>query len=175
MEALRSAWAACLALAAGLQPAWSAESLELAVKAAYLVKFPSYVVWPRQAFTTPQSPVVLCVVGPDPFGQLLDDAAAGQKVEGRPLELRRVSVVGPDSNCHLAYFGVPDPVVEALRGSGILVVTDGPLHGGIVHFVVSDNRVRFTVDDEAAALAGLAVSSKLLNVALAVKPRGGAR
>ena len=44
-----------------------------------------------------------------------------------------------------------------------------------MNFVVSDNRVRFIVDDEAAAEGGLAISSKLLNVALSVKPRGGAR
>lgn len=174
MEPVRFALA-CLAMVAALPPAWSAESIELAVKAAYLVKFPSYVVWPRQAFPTPQSPVVLCVVVPDPFGQLLDDAAAGQQIEGRPLEIRRVKVMTPDANCHLAYFGVPSPAVDVLRGSGILVVTDGPSDGGIVHFVVSSNRVRFTVDEEAAAQGGLAISSKLLNVALAVKPRGGAK
>ena len=173
MEPVRIALS-CLALAAVL-PAWPAESLELPVKAAYLVKFPSYGGWPTQAFTAPQSPLVLCVVLPDPFGRLLDDAAAGQKVEGRALEVRRVKMVGPDSNCHVAYFGAPSPAADALRGSGILVVTDGPPGGGIVNFVVSDNRVRFIVDDEAAAEGGLAISSKLLNVALSVKPRGGAR
>jgi hypothetical protein len=52
-------------------------------------------------------------------------------------------------------------------------VTDAlPSGTGMINFVIKDNRVRFTVDDEAAAQNGLAISSKLLGVALAVKPRG---
>jgi hypothetical protein len=42
----------------------------------------------------------------------------------------------------------------------------------MINFVLRDNRVRFTVDDDLAAQFGLGISSKLLNVALAVKPRG---
>jgi hypothetical protein len=61
---------------------------------------------------------------------------------------------------------------DVLRGSGTLVITDARAEGGMIHFVVKDNRVRFTVDDEAAAQGGLTISSKLLNVALAVKARG---
>jgi hypothetical protein len=73
--------------------------------------------------------------------------------------------------CHVAYVG-GDTRADRLRSAGTLVVTDGAATAGIIHFVVRDNRVRFTVDDEAAAQSGLAISSRLLNVALAVKPRG---
>jgi hypothetical protein len=65
-----------------------------------------------------------------------------------------------------------DTRADTPRGAGTLVVTDGTATPGIIHFVVRDNRVRFTVDDEGAAQSGLAISSKLLNVALSVKPRG---
>src|SRR5687767_6577948 len=66
------------------------EPSEYAVKAAYLAKFPSYVEWPPAAFDAPDSPVVICVVGDDPFGPLLDDVLAAQQVQGRPMVARRM-------------------------------------------------------------------------------------
>jgi hypothetical protein len=54
------------------------------------------------------------------------------------------------------------------------VLTVSDVRGlGIINFVVKDNRVRFDVDDEAAAQSGLTISSKLLGFALNVKPRKG--
>jgi hypothetical protein len=148
----------------------AAES-EYAVKAAYLVKFPFYVEWPATAFASPTAPLTMCIIGDDPFGSLLDEAAAGQQVQGHPLALRRLRTPPRDNACHVAYVGA-DARADALRGTGTLVVTDGPAEHGVIHFVIKDSRVRFTVDDEAAAQSGLTISSRLLNVALAVKPRG---
>ncbi|HJV59401.1 MAG TPA: YfiR family protein [Albitalea sp.] len=157
-----------LAMAGASGGVVAAEQLEYAVKAAYLAKFASYVDWPPAAFATPTSPVVLCVVGEDPFGPLLDEAAAGQQVSGRAIVVRRLKSIGRDAGCHIAYLG-KDAHADDLRGTGTLVVADSG--NGIINFVVKDNRVRFTVDDDAAAKNGLAISSKLLNVALSVKSR----
>jgi hypothetical protein len=161
------------AVACGLPAAVrAADPIEYAVKAAYLAKFPFYVEWPSAAFAAPNSPIVLCVVGEDPFGSMLDEAVAGQQVQGHPLLVRRMKTAPPrDAACHIAYLGV-DARAEHLRGSGMLLVTDAPAGGGVIAFVLKDNRVRFTVDDEAAAQSGLIISSKLLSVALSVKPRG---
>jgi hypothetical protein len=144
----------------------------MAVKAAYLAKFPFYVEWPSSAFATPSSPIVLCVVGEDPFGSMLDEAVTGQQVQGRAVTVRRLKNAARDTGCHMVYAG-SDARAEALRAStNALVVTDSPAGAGAINFVIKDNRVRFTVDDDAAAQSGLAISSKLLSVALAVKSRG---
>ena len=158
-------------------PTAAAEQSEYAVKAAFLSKFGFYVEWPPAAFGA-GTPLTLCVIGDDPFGNSLDEAVAGQQVGGRNIVVRRLKSVSRDSGCHIAYVGSeprPGAVSEALRGSPTLVVTDAQTTaaGGAIHFVLKDNRVRFTIDDEAAAQSGLAVSSKLLSLALAVKPRGG--
>ncbi|HEY0857677.1 MAG TPA: YfiR family protein [Albitalea sp.] len=150
-------------------PAGAAEPSEYAVKAAYLAKFPAYVEWPPEAFATPTSPVVVCVVGDDPFGPLLDEALAAHQVQGRPMTARRLKAVARDSGCHIVFLS-GDARGEGLRSA--LVVTDSASGGGVINFVLRDKRVRFTVDDEAAAQNGLAISSKLLSVALSVKPRG---
>lgn len=155
----------------GAGAAWPAEPIEYAVKAAYLAKFPFYVEWPPGAFGGPASQVMLCIVGDDPFGTAIDEAVAGQQVQGRTIGVRRMKSIARDSGCHIAYVGT-DARGEALRGGTVLVVSDSPNGGGIINFVLRDNKVRFTVDDEAAFQNGLAISSKLLSVALSVRARG---
>lgn len=160
-------------------PAQAAEPTEYAVKAAYLSKFGSYIEWPRATFSGADGAINLCVVGEDAFGSLIDDAAAAQQGSGRGIVVRRLKSVGRDSGCHIAYLGGDVRVataVDGLRGGPVLVVTDGggaSTDGGAIHFVMKDNRVRFTIDEDAAAQNGLNISSKLLNLALSVKPRGG--
>ena len=64
--------------------------------------------------------------------------------------------------------------VGALRGVGVLTVTDTggeTADAGIINFVVKDNRVRFGVDDEAATENGLVISSRLLTLAIYVRPK----
>lgn len=162
---LLAGWS-CGGLVAG-----AAEPLEYAVKAAYLAKFPFYVEWPPTAFATPTGPLLLCIVGDDPFGSAIDEAVAGQQVQGRGIVVQRLKSFSREAGCHIAFVGA-DTRAEAWRGSTVLVVTDSANGGGIVNFVLRDNRVRFTVDDEAAFQNGLAISSKLLSVALSVRPRG---
>ena len=69
-------------------------SLEYEIKAAYLVKFAPFIEWPDTAFSSAGAPLTICVVGPDPFGALLDRAAAGVRDGDRPVIIRRL--VAPD-------------------------------------------------------------------------------
>jgi hypothetical protein len=155
-----------------------AASLEYPVKAAFLYKFGSFVDWPAPAFEGPSAPVVVCVLGRDPFGAQLDQLVRDATIGGRGVSIRRLSRVGPASGCHILYVGgaATQPAAEGLRavaGAPVLTVTDEAQGGpkGVVHFVVRQNRVRFEIDEAAAARNGLQVSSKLLNLAVAVRPR----
>jgi hypothetical protein len=164
----------------GLAPdAASPASPEYSVKAAYLSKFGIFVEWPKSAFETPQSPVVLCVLGADPFGEVLDNVVEGQRIGERPIVIRRVKDVGRNSGCNILYVGGSDepPIARALgavNGAGVLTVTDDGHSAqttGIVDFILQDNRVRFAIDDRAAAQNGITISSHLLSLAVSVKPR----
>jgi hypothetical protein len=173
---LISALAAGLVLATG----WSAaartqeSSLEYPIKAAFLYKFGSFVEWPAEAFPSGASPVNVCVVGRDPFGPVLDRTVRGQTVGSRPVAVRRLSVVSPNSGCHIAYLGgsPEQSVTEAaktLAQAPVLTVTDGPhSDAGAVQFLVQSNRVRFKIDLRAVARGGISISSKLLNLAVEV-------
>jgi hypothetical protein len=180
---LRRGLALALALfAAGpLGRAWAAgapSASEYTVKAAYLSKFGAFVDWPPNAFASPSSPMVICVVGEDPFGPVLDQTVAGQRIGPRAIEVRRLERVERNSGCHILYLGVSrrQSTAEALKnvqGAPVLTVTDGKRSGppGIIDFTVSGNHVRFSVDPDAAAQCGLTISSKLLSVAVAVRSR----
>ena len=169
----------CIAVVPGVVIAAEADSLEYAVKAAFLSKFGLYVQWPDRAFSSPSSAVNLCIVGENPFGTMLDEAVNGQRIGGRTIVIKRLKAITRDSGCHIVYLGNAEAqrtgqTIEMLRGSSVLTVTDTHDPGaaaGIINFVIKDNRVRFDIDEEAAAQNGLTISSKLLGLALNVKPR----
>lgn len=168
-------WLTVIGQAAALA---SEESLEYAVKSAYLLKFGSFVEWPPRAFATQNEPFVIGVLGEDPFGQLLDQIVATHTVQGRPVNLRRFSHVDQVRDVHVLYIAPSEKarmpmIASTLEGKGILTVADAELTGAMVNFVVSNNRVRFDVDLDQAERAGLKVSSKLLNVARSVKTGRG--
>lgn len=167
---------ASVALAAGLgvgTAAFGQTTLEQQVKAAFLSKFGAFVAWPPTTFAGPSAPLNLCVVGHDPFGSALDASVRDETVDGRSIAVRRLATLGPSSGCHIAYLGgspaQPPPAgARAATRAGVLTVADGPVEGAAVQFVIRANRVRFRIDQRATSAAGLAVSSKLLNLAVEV-------
>lgn len=172
LKRVRQIGAACLlALSAAAAPCGvQAQTLEYPIKAQFLYKFIPFIEWPQDAFEQPTSPMVLCVVGRDPFGGALDRAITGQRLGGRSFVVLRLARIEPDSGCHLAYIAggedqPPNAAVQALRGAPVVTVTDdaiAPGARGLIHFVIRDRRVRFIIDAGAANEAGLKISSKLL-------------
>lgn len=172
---LQSAGMAALMLLLGAETRADA-ALEYSVKATFLYKFAGYVQWPAGAFASPAAPLVVCVVGNDPFGVTLDKAVAGQRFEGHPIQVLRTEGREPEGPCHIAYLGGDsvqrvNQAAHQLRQRGALTVSDLPGSDASINFVLAENRVRFEIDQAAAAQAGLGISSKLLNLAIAVKGR----
>lgn len=159
--------------------AFAADStLENGVKATYIYKLAPFVEWPASAFVAEGSPLTICVVGNDPVSALIDQAAAGQRVDDRPITVRHLAAVAPNSGCHILYAAGTEEqkanALTAVKGAPVLTVTDAANSGaakGIIAFVIQDNRVRFEIDDASASRAGLVISSKLLSLAVSVKPR----
>lgn len=166
---------AAVLLGAALAPlavATAAGSPEARVKATYLYKFVPFVEWPATAFASPAQPVVLCLLGGDPFGAVLDQAVHGQKIGPRPIVVRRLARPEKTAGCHILYLSnahgaAAAGALQSTHGAPVLTVTDGADSvGGVVNFVLRDNRVRFMIDTQAAAANGLTISSKLLSLAL---------
>jgi hypothetical protein len=151
-------------------PARAQASLEYAVKAAYLVKFAPFIAWPESAFASANAPLIICVTGDDPFGAELDRAAANQRDGEHPIQLRRMAQ--PDPACQILFAdgADADAALATVKDKPVLTVTDSSAGTkGIIAFVVAQNHVRFDIDEAEAEAAGLKISSKLLDLARAVK------
>jgi hypothetical protein len=163
--------AVCVAAALGAPPT------DRDVKAAFLFNFPSYVEWPPQAFSAPGDPLIIAIVGQDPFGPVLDELIAGRSVQGHPLTVRRFIRVPDAEAVHVAYLGYSDPAdiqfaAAILRDRPVLTVADGDRlaeHGAMINLRLRGQRVGFDINLEAADAAGLKLSSQLLKLARIVR------
>jgi hypothetical protein len=153
-------------------------SLEYAVKAAYIPKFIPFITWPDSSFAAPDAPVTICVVGADPFGGRLEQAAGELKSGDRTIAVRYLPQSDTAASCQVIFLGKADEMVaegtlDAVKGKPVVTVTDSGLKAhGVISFVIEANHVRFDIDQAAAAQGGVTISSKLLNLARAVRPRG---
>lgn len=149
-------------------------SLEQAVKANYLFKFAPFVEWPPTAFSLTDKRFMICVMGEDPFGKMLDDVVRGEKMGGRPVAVRRLAPAGDLAGCQILYAGRSAEAnytpFAPLEGKPVLTVSDskGGPPGAMIQFVMQAGRVRFAIDDSSARASGLRISSKLLGLASAV-------
>lgn len=170
------ACATCETMAQPVRPAHPAIPLEYAVKATYLYKLAPFVNWPPTAFAAPDTPFRICVVGDDPFDDFLENAVTGRRFGTHPFAVRRLDTLSPGADCQIVFISrMPSQgmrqALEAVRGKPVLTVVDStvPVQGGIVQFVMDHGRVGFDIDTAAAARNHITLSSKLLNLALAVR------
>lgn len=168
----------CVAALAGTSAQAVSAPSEAAVKAAFLPRFARYVTWPPTVRPGTSAPIVLCTVGQDPFGPLLEQSVSSQGVGGHSIVVRRLSSAASVRGCHVAFVGgsADQPTGQLLAAIGrqpVLTVTDtrAGSQRGIIHFAIRSGRVRFFIDEAAAAQRGLSSSSRLLNLAVAVRTR----
>jgi hypothetical protein len=151
---------------------------EYSLKAAYLLNFTQFVEWPSNVFASVDAPIVIGVLGEDPFGSALDQAVREKKVHGRSLEIRRSKQISDLRGCHVLFVCASEvkrlsEILAAARRSGILTVSDIDRfveQGGVISFVTENNKVRFEINMNAAAAAELRISAQLLRLAKKVWP-----
>jgi hypothetical protein len=152
---------------------------EYEVQAAYLFNFAKFTEWPATAFPQENAPIVLAVLGRDPFGNILDRTFSGQKIGARNFEIRRGARLEDIGACHILFVsgsesGRLEAVFEGLRNLNVLTVSDIEKFagsGGTLGFFVDEKKIRFEANPDAAQRAGLKLSSKLLKLARIVKGR----
>ena len=155
------------------------------VKAHFLRNFAKLVTWPKHSFHDKNSPLVIGVLGSDPFERALDDAIKGHKARGRDLRIRRLSVVDGKlpskeqlSGCHLLFVSESErerlpSIFERLEGTSVMSVSDVEnfaSSGGVAEFVLIDAHIKFRFNRQAADIAGLHPSARLLSLAILVEP-----
>lgn len=143
---------------------------EYAVKAAFIYHFVQYVTWPVEAFPSRDSPVVIGILGQDPFGDVIDRVVERHGVMGRRIEVRRVTPEDAAARCHVVFISREDGAfltdwLGALRTKPILSVTESPGElsaGASINFVKQGNSLRYDVNLETVEESGLKNATPML-------------
>jgi hypothetical protein len=152
----------------------SQAGMEYQVKAAFLFNFAKFVDWPARKFTEADSPLIIGIVGSDPFGGLLEEAVQDKRINDRTVTVRHIGSMEELRKCHIIFVSRSEaerlgPILAEVRGDNVLTVgeTDKFIsHGGMINFVMVGDTVHFQINDSAARHAGLKISSKLSSLAL---------
>lgn len=149
---------------------------EYKVKAQLLVSFATCATWPDRAIDDTNSPVIVGIVGKDPFEGFLEAAIENNsraRRAGRPLVIRRVNAETEMKECHILFFASTErrrwrDVRQRLKSASILTVgemDDFLEQGGVINFMLKGQLVRFDISVDSAKAARLRLDAKLLSVA----------
>jgi len=154
------------------------DNLEYKVKAAYLYNFTKFITWPERNTAT----FNICIVGNDPFGNLLDTLETKSALD-KPIRLFRFESIKQAKDCHIVYLGIPDSR-ESISMPGALTITSlnkslavssqrfFAEQGGMIGFVIEDEKVKLHINLKALKQSGLGISAKLIEVATLVDGGG---
>lgn len=147
---------------------------EYQIKAAFLFNFAKYVEWPAATFPSETSPIVIGVLGENVFGDNLEQTLRNKTIQDHPLQFKAFHSVEDVKDCQILFVSPSEEghfhkILDGLGGLSILTVgqsDDFIDSGGMINFVLEDNRIRFQINNTAARKARLKISSKLLSLAV---------
>jgi hypothetical protein len=170
----RCGWMSILLIAASLKLiAQPTIPPEYQLKAVFLFNFARFVDWPARAFSAPDAPLVIGILGDDPFGGYLDETVRGEKSNDHPLVVQRYRRPSEIHGCHVLFISRSEAdrleqIFSTVRGRAFLTVgelDDFTARGGMIRLANERNKIRIHVNMSAVKTANLALSAKLLGVA----------
>jgi len=164
--------AAVVAIVCGPSKVCAEKRSPYEIKAAGLYNFARFVQWPSEVFPDTGGSVIIGILGEDPFDDILKRTIKGKTVKGRKLSIRHFGEVDSIDSCHILFIG-PDRldlerIFARTRGMKLLTVgeTEGfASKGGMIGFVIRDNKIRCEINTNAVERSDLKISPKLLKVA----------
>lgn len=150
-------------------PALGQRFHEEKVKAVFLYNFIHFVQWPG----TPGHPFTIATIGGNPFGRFIEEAVAGELVNGSPVQVKHVRSMGELESCNILYIhrsmeSRVGQIIDQLKGKPVLTVSDIPAfyrYGGMIRFYEENFKIRLEINPAAARASSLVISSKLLRSA----------
>jgi uncharacterized protein DUF4154 len=175
----------CIALAfpSRARTADSPDSAEYLIKAGFIYNFANLMQWPANTFSKADSPIVIGILGADTFGGTLDEVLGGKKVNGRTFFVKHLKWGMEMKDCNIVFVSSSESahleeIFRLLKGLPILTIGEIPSfarRGGIINFIVVDDKVRFEINVEAAKQADISISSRLLALAKIVPQTDGSK
>jgi hypothetical protein len=151
-------------------------SSEYEVKSAFLFHFAQFVEWPEETFKEAGSPLTYCTIGKDPFHGALDAALSGKTIGARAFRVVHFKQAQEIQGCQVLFIGEAEKgllptILASAKGNSVLTVGESERfiqEGGMIGFLLEENKIRFEINLEAAQKAKLKISSKLLVLAKSV-------
>lgn len=162
-----------LVLPSHAQTADNSRASEYLIKAGFTYNFAKLMEWPATAFPQPNSPIVIGILGADPFGGTLDQVLEGKKVNGRDFVVKHLKWGAEVKDCNILFVSSSeqmhlDELFKMIKGLPILTIGEMPgfaQRGGMINFVLEDNKVHFEINVDAAKQSDITISSRLLALA----------
>ncbi len=172
LRRFRGAFLATLLALCLLGPSQEAKAAtEYEIKAVYLLMFAKSIGWTEAMFADAQAPLVVGVLGNDPFGTVLNNAFRGETVgrSKRPLVVIRARNAAALPQCHIVFVSKSEErqalnIVARFRGKPTLVIGDfSPFSakGGHLNFILSGGAVKYEFNASAIQKNGLKLPSKI--------------
>ncbi len=144
------------------------------VKAAFLYNFANFVQWPTGALTDTTT-LTIGILGNDPFGNAFAPFEK-RKIKGHSLRIVRSTRLQELPICQVLFISTSEEkhfeqIFQHLKERPVLTVSETPGFaqlGGMINFVLQDNKVRFEINLVRTREANLKLSSKLLKLALVI-------
>jgi hypothetical protein len=163
-------------------------SREYQIKAAFIYNFMKFVDWPEGKTKDPNEPIIIGIIGKDPFGDLFDPITSKQ-IKGRKSLIRRFEgleqlkksrdadkLIESLRKCHLLFICSSEKenltnIIHTVSKYSVLTIGEMPdvlESGGIINFLLKENKVHFEINLVAAKQANLTIRSQLLRLATRV-------
>jgi len=151
---------------------------EYIYKASYIYNFTKFVKWPEKTRRQiQQNGLNLCLMGEDPFGEILDQTSQKLLRKGEILNIKRGITFDKFSQCAVLFISSSEKsrlseIVKRTRTLPILLIGDSPgfARQGIgINFFLQEGNIRFEINEKAIERSGLKVSSDLLDLSRSIE------
>ena len=146
---------------------------EYALKSVFLFNFCRFIEWPDDAFSSREEPIIIGLIGDDPFRGMLEETVKGETLRGRSIRVEHYRRPSDIDRCHVLFVsgsdtGRFDDILKAVAGQSVVTVgeTEAFLdRGGMIALTAERNRVRLSINPSRLRSENLVASSKLLQIA----------
>jgi hypothetical protein len=151
------------------------EQPEYVLKTAFIYNFLKFTQWPNGTFAKPDSPIVVCTAGIDPYGGALN-VLTSKHIDSHPIALERLAAANVLNTCNAVIVsgqGLSQAlaIIASLKSRPVLTIGDSAdfaSSGSVINLVNVDRQIRFQINVGAARHSGLSISSQLLKIAIVV-------
>jgi hypothetical protein len=161
--------------------AWSQaeQTVQYPLKLAYIYNVTKFVEWPPEMFSSSSAPLVICIVGRDPFPVDAEHELRSRMTRGRPIDIRKITVKDNSGVCHVVFISDAEQkntagILTSAENTSVLTIGESEgfvEQGGIVNLVIQNTKIHFEINTGAAERKHLIISSRLLALAKVVSSR----